>query len=455
MHDPHDNDNDASTSEPSRYDSAIGFEPKPAKLTPEQRRQKDRAFREYQQWSAPSAFTARAANETVHNARRQTTLPLLGDLWHEGELLLVAGAPGTGKSVLAAQIAESLARGLRTWPSDEAPKPTNNEQRTTNQEQRTTNQEQRTTNQEHSSPTTDHRPLATLLLDLEHSDAQFAERYTAEDPFGRRKARYRFSKHLKRASFAGVGIPRSYAGRYDEYLLHSFTRTAAETGARVIVIDNLTLLDLTGKSGSSVIWMRFLRKLASETGLSILVTYPLRESSRRGPLTLAGLPAAACRVMDSADSVIAIARTAFAPDHRYLKHLKCIRPAALIPGTDARASYTGPGSPTALEDLTRDLLHAPHDAQVLKLQKTPGPSSSRNNEQRTTINEPRTNSPFTTHNSPFLGLTSLGTSPESLHLHDYSETPRYLYPRKPRATKYDKVVDMYLDPAYGRYLKGE
>ena len=39
--------------------------------------------------------------------------PLFGEFWREGELALLFGAAGTGKSLLAVQLAESLARGLR------------------------------------------------------------------------------------------------------------------------------------------------------------------------------------------------------------------------------------------------------------------------------------------------------------------------------------------------------
>src|SRR5690349_19987226 len=54
----------------------------------------------------------RSANDLVIEARRRPhPRPLLGELWQEGELAILFGAVGCGKSTLAIQLAESIARG--------------------------------------------------------------------------------------------------------------------------------------------------------------------------------------------------------------------------------------------------------------------------------------------------------------------------------------------------------
>src|SRR5881628_574745 len=60
----------------------------------------------------------RTANEwrELAEATLQPAKPLFGELWMEGDIAVLAGEPGVGKSVLAMQIAESIARGRAIEP---------------------------------------------------------------------------------------------------------------------------------------------------------------------------------------------------------------------------------------------------------------------------------------------------------------------------------------------------
>src|SRR5690242_10940044 len=57
-------------------------------------------------------FTVEKASELVASqAGKPAPARLCGDLWREGELAVLFGESGTGKSILAVQMAESIARG--------------------------------------------------------------------------------------------------------------------------------------------------------------------------------------------------------------------------------------------------------------------------------------------------------------------------------------------------------
>jgi len=105
--------------------------------------------------------TLRRANDAFA-AGVKPPRPLFGEFWREGELALLFGAAGTGKSLLAVQLAESLARGRRFEGLDGPAK-----------------------------------PLSVLYVDLVLSDAQFVMRYSRDTRGGARRG-YRFSARFFR-----------------------------------------------------------------------------------------------------------------------------------------------------------------------------------------------------------------------------------------------------------------
>src|ERR1043165_816925 len=58
-----------------------------------------------------TAVKFRRINEVLAQARQTAGEPLFDEFWREGELALFFGEPGVGKSLLAVQIAEAIARG--------------------------------------------------------------------------------------------------------------------------------------------------------------------------------------------------------------------------------------------------------------------------------------------------------------------------------------------------------
>lgn len=502
------------------------FDPEPPqKSEKERQKERSRVLREHEERFAPSIFEARSPNATIRENRKHTLRSLFQNIWHEGELCVLFGEPASGKTILATQIAESVARSAGVSAAvpphaagvQKAPLPDRTGAGSAGGVVDTPG------DQEDEEDSNDGPHAArVLLLDLETSDQDFAARYTAEVPFRKRKAHYRFASNLKRAAINyDEDTPEVYEGRPLEYLGHSFARTADDTKARVIVIDNLTLLNPTATARNTLRWMRYLRKYCRQNNVSILVTYPLPPRSHRtdsaGTRRPFRISNSEFRILNLCDSAFALLPTTIAPDHRYLKPLKgralvengkwkaesdrtARGPRALV-SADPRNAGSLPASEAPLLDeslranrdtgrdlpgqngcrrsgdgvvdsisphstqllpsnvdtssihhSTFDIPDSPDDVHVLRLERTAGPRAACLPTPPSGVpSESIHHSSFDIHHSAFLGFTLLGPSPELLHLLDYSENPK----RIGRPRKENPVIEMFLDPAYGRYLKGE
>src|SRR5438270_10874504 len=92
----------------------------------------------------PPATTAKKINDLMNDTvdKAPTLDPLFDHFWREGELAMLYGVSGSGKSILAAQVGEALARGRAI---DGFAMPTNGRR--------------------------------VLYVDLQHADFQFKARY--------------------------------------------------------------------------------------------------------------------------------------------------------------------------------------------------------------------------------------------------------------------------------------
>lgn len=204
----------------------------------------------------------RKANDVIREAMAQRPRPALFDgFWQTGEVALMFGASGVGKSVLAVQIADALARGT---PVDGFNMPT--------------------------------RRHKVLYIDLTLSDVQFQRRYTPDVESGGARP-YKFPERFYR------GRP-----RYDEDLCSWVRSMVRRGGFEVVVIDDLSAVMRTDDGTfDSLRIMRDMKRLSQETGISVLVladSYPSRnagdvsEADMRRSRVLCGV----------ADSVFAIGR---------------------------------------------------------------------------------------------------------------------------------------------------
>ncbi len=415
--------NDDDLSEPERYDTITGWEPKyqHQKLLDDYRKNNPEFF------CRDSMFTTKPARrwQQAKDERRTPKAELYGPMWRTGELAVLFGETGAGKSILAVQIAESIARGRSALSEPGAiatgflKLPTANRQLPTAQ--------------------------SVLYLDLAHSAEQFDERYSCPSPVpGKLPVRYRFSPKLHRAGFGDLEIPKAFDKNFTRYFEHSIKVTIEESPAKVIIIDNLSWLAPATRNAASAQarWLRSLKLYCTTTGASILV---LASAKPRRPMSPLSSPvsrllslsdlAPGPQIADPADSVFAIGRSVtFAEDIRYVKPVR-----------------TGSGSDRVL----------PRSGDVLTYQLErssgfAGERSGKKTKSSESLSLSTVHYPLST-GSPFLGLKYLGVSPESDLLRDYEREAREEQAREQARLKKLRdprhVVDMVLSREYQRYLE--
>lgn len=202
---------------------------------------------------------------------------LLGDLWRERELAVLFGDTGSGKSLLAVQIAESLASGTCIEPFEM----TAGEQK-------------------------------VLLLDLGQSSEQFKRRYISEpDAETGEVEEYEFSPNLIHVSLKGaVQMPVIKLGPIIE-----------RTGAKILIIDSLAYLQRYSLPRETVVVMRELRRLQKRYGISILVVMNTARVVHSRGIVSTDVQCASV-VTSFADSIFAIGRSGTRSNIRYLKQIK-------------------------------------------------------------------------------------------------------------------------------------
>jgi transcriptional regulator with XRE-family HTH domain len=238
----------------------------------------------------PDIFNIRRVNECIASAREKPVPRMLfGEFWSEGELAILFADTGKGKSILAVQIAESIARGHSIGPLEMTAK-----------------------------------PQKVLYFDFELTEKQFEMRYSAEPKKGEERLRghYRFSEKFYRADLRrNRELPPEFK-TFEQYVRSRLESAIRANGARVVIIDDITYLRGPNDTArDSLPLIRELCRLKDELGLSILVIAhtPKRGSSRR--ITVNDLQGS--KVLSNfADSIFAIGQSGIDSGIRYLKQLK-------------------------------------------------------------------------------------------------------------------------------------
>ncbi|NOT47383.1 MAG: AAA family ATPase, partial [Acidobacteria bacterium] len=284
----------------------------------------------------------RPANEWMREGKAQPMpKPLFGDLWLEGELAVLFGDTGSGKSVLAAAIAESLARGPSIGPFENTA-----------------------------------RPQRVLYVDLDLSSKQFEMRYTDDhEPrlgeFSRRP--YRFSERFRRIELKPEMLPQSKDGEFEIDLRRMLRALIERAGANVLIIDSLSHLKRTAdETRGWVSVLKELKRLKQETGISILVLAGTLKRSFWRTL-VAGDVQGSRAVANFADNIFAIGRCRREGDQRYIKHVRP-RSSELVFGTDNfpvfRIAKTGGNF------LTFEFLEVASEADLIQVGSKPEPDKS-------------------------------------------------------------------------------
>lgn len=213
-------------------------------------------------------FTVKTANRTIKEAAlRPNPDALWLSLWYEGEVCCLFSDSNLGKSIYAVQIAAQIAKIRKV-----------------------------------------------LYFDFELSDKQFQLRYSDE-----KGNLNQFPDNLYRVEINRESLDTT---NFEEVVIENIEQTALQTGAKVLIIDNLTYLCIASEKGDAAGLLMFrLMALKKKYGLSILVLAHTPKRCLSNPITQNDL-AGSKKLYNFFDSVFAIGKSAKDSDLRYIKQLK-------------------------------------------------------------------------------------------------------------------------------------
>lgn len=241
---------------------------------------------------SPGLFTRRPWCEAMKEAaRRPMPRKLIGDLLCEGELAILFGGTGEGKTALAVQAGNDIASG-----------------------------------QSSTGLVVEAEPQSVEYFDFELSDTQQTRRYSKEFSNGDGKTYFTdlfpFHENFQRVEMDASAHVFDRIAEWEQFMLREMDREIVESGARTVIIDNITYLAREqDKTKFALPLMQRLSEWKKERGLSILVLAhtPKREELKSMSLNdLAG-----SRILANfADSVFSIGKSALDDRLRIIKQHK-------------------------------------------------------------------------------------------------------------------------------------
>ncbi len=216
----------------------------------------------------------------------QPRLPkLFGRYWLQGELAVLFADTAAGKSILATQIAQSIASGVPIEPFG-----------------------------------LDVPAQRVAYFDLELSREQFDNRYSNGDVS--QPAKFPFHRNLIRNQPNVFRYDNDEIDDENEFIGRSIIQLTEFSKAKVVIIDNITWLNNSSQTGNGALRiMKGLSSLKRTLGLSILVLAHTPKRRLLSPLTVNDMQGSKM-IANFADSISAIGRTRFGEDLRYLKSIK-------------------------------------------------------------------------------------------------------------------------------------
>jgi len=224
----------------------------------------------------------KSANDWINQSKLKPIPKMLfGEFWFEDELSILFADTNQGKSILAVQIADSISKGecISGFKLEALKQP-------------------------------------VLYCDFELSDKQFENRYSVEY-----ENHYDFDNNFIRIEInPDASIPESQS--FEDFLNDSLEKAILETGAKILIIDNLTFLKSeTEKAKDALPLMKHLKALKNKYGLSILALAhtPKRDLSK--PITRNDLSGSKM-LINFCDSVFSIGENHTDKNIKYLKQIK-------------------------------------------------------------------------------------------------------------------------------------
>jgi hypothetical protein len=231
-------------------------------------------------------FNLKSANQWMkEGGEKPEPEALFGDFWLEGELAVLFSDTGRGKSILAVQIAESLARGIPVAPMEKVPP-----------------------------------AQSVLYFDFEMTEKQFTFRYSTKSDAS--VTQYQFSENFLRAQSAlHDGLPSGYKN-LSEFVYLSFREILRQSRARVVIVDNITFLKGANQNVSAAAQlMKGLKYVKDYHEVSILVLAHTPKRAFTSPLNINDLQGSNM-LSNFADSVFALGASNQDRNARYLKQIK-------------------------------------------------------------------------------------------------------------------------------------
>lgn len=216
----------------------------------------------------------RLINDCIESGKKMPELKkLFGQFFHQGEITVLCGDTGVGKSILAIQIAKNISEG-------------------------SSNGEMIKCESEGGS---------VLYFDFELGDRQFSKRYPNT----------KFLNNLYRVDMN----PESEEFSFSTDVI---SNDAKKTGTEIVIIDNISALIMQKTSVDQEVAMNLmkgLKELQVKENLSILVLAHIPKIAPFEPLTINHVGGSKA-ITNFADSVFFIAKSKKGTEYRYLKQVK-------------------------------------------------------------------------------------------------------------------------------------
>ncbi|MET3978726.1 hypothetical protein ABIB62_001295 [Mucilaginibacter sp. UYP25] len=227
-------------------------------------------------------FTVATGNRWMELGEREPAPKMLfGEFWHRGEFCILFADTNVGKSVLAVQIANSIATGIAIAPF-----------------------------------TMNAKPTTVLYVDFELSTLQFYRRYTHEGHH------HNFTDNFIRAEF-NINSDIDNGSNNDDQIFAAIEYRLKQLKATVLIIDNISCLR-GGIENSTVALnlVKNLKALKKDYHLSILVlAHTPKRRNQGSPISTDDMHGSKL-LINLADSAFSIGTSAADPRLRYLKQIK-------------------------------------------------------------------------------------------------------------------------------------
>lgn len=221
-----------------------------------------------------SIFSVMSANDTmVEASKSENPKTLFGEYWIEGEVCCLFSDTNVGKSALAVQIADGIARNLDKEEN-------------------------------------------VLYYDFELSKKQFEMRYTQDGK------RYSFPSNFKRVELNTEAISESDMARLEDIIIAAIEDNIKRYNSRIVIVDNISwLVNMKNSPSAAGKLMLRLVNLKKEYGLSVLVLAHTTKTSKVKSITNNDLQGSK-KFSDFFDAMFAIGQSPYEQATKYFKQIK-------------------------------------------------------------------------------------------------------------------------------------